>query len=132
MEVKRFALGKRTSSIFAWCIGNVLWGFITRVATRISAESPMLEGIGYLALIVLGICGAWWYLWGRTWRTGGTERHIDNMTRYVVAMYIAQQHGVPPAQLVGLGSPEAMEERAKRLVSDEELAKVRATESPTQ
>lgn len=128
MEVKH-PLVQKLSAGAVWCIGNILWGFITRIATQISKESPMIEGIGYLVLIVLGICGAWWYLWGRSRRPNDIDIMLDNMGRHIMSIYFAQQYNVNAKDLVDLNHPQAMEEKAKRLQSERELAKLK---SPTQ
>ena len=126
---RKTILGEKFVSFLGWCLANVVWAVITQVATRISKEAPMLEGIGYLALIIVGLIALWWYLWGRPTRLGFSDVQYNNMARYVVGIFIAQKYGINAAQLIELNSPEAMEERAQRLRAEEQLSQLK---TPTQ
>jgi len=106
--------------ILAWFLGNITWSLVIFGFTKFTEQTvmvPAIGAIGFLVLILVGVIGTGWYfLRERTSPT--TEITMNNMARWVIAIYFAQRYKVEPDALIELSTVEAMEERALRLVAE--------------
>lgn len=80
----------------------------------------VISMLGFLVLIVSA------FIFVALYFLRGPRPHVyvqtENMARYVTGMYFAQQYGVNPTELVNLNHPQAMEERARRLQLEQQVA----------
>lgn len=68
------------------------------------------------------------YFW-RDKATGATNLQFENMARMVTAVYFSQKYDVRPEELFDTMTVEEMEERAKRIQAESQLAELRGNES---
>ncbi len=118
--------------IVAWVLGNLAWVIAIFMLNKFIEETAVLavvSAIGFLLLILVGVVGTGWYFL-RERQSPTTTASLEHMARWVTAMYIGQRYEVPPETLLGVGTPEAMEEKARRLQEEKELAKLRSREEP--
>ncbi|MCZ6614473.1 MAG: hypothetical protein O6920_01645 [Chloroflexi bacterium] len=107
--------------IIVWGLGNITWASATFVFSKFVEDTEVLwqiSAIGFLFLVLVGVVGAWWYFL----RERQSPTPDENMARWVTAMYFAQKYNVSPDDLLTLNSPEAMEERARRLIAERHAA----------
>lgn len=108
--------------IIGWFFGNIAWWSITKGMDE-TAMVTAITMIGFLILIVVGVIGIGWYFL-RERRSLTTTDALENMARWVTLMYFAQKYNVSPDELGGLDTPQAVEERARRLQVERKLAKL--------
>ena len=95
--------------------------------TRIRPDEPLILAIGMIGLIVLIVVGIVWVGWYFSSERMGSTRlfQLENMARIITAVYLSQKYDVPVEELPDTMSPQEMEERAKRILAEKELAELR-------
>tara|TARA_Y100000310_G_scaffold328100_1_gene395633 strand:- start:24374 stop:24721 length:348 start_codon:yes stop_codon:yes gene_type:complete len=110
-------------AVVGWLLGNGAWSITILILARFVEDTAMIaiiSAVGFFILIVIGVVGSGWYLLRE--RPAPTSA-LENMARWVTAMYFAQRYEVSPEALLDLSTPQAMEERARRLQIEKQLPK---------
>jgi hypothetical protein len=116
-------------AFLVWLLGNGAWTVAVLIlAMHVDNNTviAIIGAIGFLSLILTGVIGAGWYLLKERGNPLQSSPQLENMARWVTAMYFAQRHKIEPDKLLELDSPQAMEERARRMEIE---AKLETTES---
>lgn len=95
--------------------------------TRIRPDEPLILAIGMIGLLVLIVVGIVWVGWYFSSERMGPTRlfQLENMARIITAVYFSQKYDVPVEELPETMTPQEMEERAKRILAEKELAQLR-------
>ena len=111
----------------AWLVGSISWSIIWYSMTRIRPDEPMILAIGMIGLLVLIVVGIVWVGWYFSSVGMGSIRllQLENMARIITAVYLSQKYDVPVEELPDTMTPQEMEERAKRIQAEKELAQLR-------
>ena len=119
--------------VVGWLVGSIAWAGVSYVITRLREHDPMIwsiSAIGFLVLIVVGVVGIGWYFW-RERQPSNASAQLESMARTVTAVYFSQIHGVAVDELQDAMTPQEMEEKAKRLKAERELAELRGHVTPS-
>lgn len=82
---------------------------------------------GLLVLVVVGVVGIGWYSLGGSMGPNNLLQ-FENMARIVTAVYLSQKYDVSAEESSDTMTPQEMEERAKRIQAESQLAELQGSE----